>query len=407
MNTIFTIAWRNIWRNRSRSRVLIGAILIGVCSGIAVSALSNGMIKQRFVRLIENEIGHAQLHHPEYRSERELHFSLPQPDDKFNYLDEHPLVSSFTPRTLTEGMIQSPVTGAGVVILGVNPRMEAQTSRIDQAITSGYFLDAGDAGRNPLVMGSRLARKLKMEAGDRVVLSFQDVHGELVSSAFTIHGIVTAASPTLDERQVFVRGEDLRELLGDSNLYHQIMIQTTDQNQSSLLTAGLNNQFDGIAAETWYQISPELMFYSQAGNMIIYIVMGVILLALAFGILNTMLMSIHERFREIGMLLAIGMNKIRVFSMITIESVLLTLTGALAGMLMAVLIIWYMSGSGLDLSFFGDGVQQFGFDTVIYPNIGAAQFAGITLLVVITALLAAVYPAMRALRIPPAQAIRD
>jgi ABC-type lipoprotein release transport system permease subunit len=406
MKTIFTIAWRNIWRNRSRSRVLIAAILVGVCAGIAVSSLSNGMIKQRFVRLIENEIGHVQIHNQEYRKERELQYRLPQPEALFDYLETHSLVAAFTPRTITEGMIQSPVTGAGVFVLGINPQMEAQATLIEDWVTSGDFFKRSDV-RNPIVFGSRLAKKLNMEVGNRIVLSFQDIDGALVSSAFTVTGIITSASPNLDERQVFVRGSDLRELLGDQDLYHQVLIRTIDENLSQGLAAGLNSRFDGISAETWYQISPELMFYSQTGNMVIYIVMGVILLALAFGILNTMLMSIHERFREIGMLLAIGMNKIRVFAMITIESVLLTLTGASLGMVFAVMLIWYMSGSGLDLGFFGDGVQQFGFDTVIYPSIGVAEFAGITLLVVITALIAAIYPAFKALRIPPAQAIRD
>jgi ABC-type lipoprotein release transport system permease subunit len=406
MNTLFTIAWRNIWRNRSRSRVLLGAILVGVCSGVAVSALSNGMVKQRFVRLIENEISHVQIHHPQYRAERELQFSLPQPELLFDYLDEHALVEAYTPRTITDGMIQSPVTGAGVLVLGVDPSLEALTTGIDQAISVGSFLGDNNT-RNPVILGTRLAKKLKMDVGNRIVLSFQDVNGELVSAAFTVEGIISSASPSLDERQVFVKGTDLRALLGDSAKYHQILVRAVDQKHSSALTSAINNRFGGIHAQTWYQISPELMFYAQTGNMVIYIVMGVIMLALAFGILNTMLMSIHERYREIGMLLAIGMNKRRVFIMITIESVLLTLTGAFSGMILAVFLIWYASGTGVDLGFFGDGVQQFGFDTVIYPSIGPPEFVGITLLVIITALIAAAYPAFKALRIPPAQAIRD
>lgn len=135
--------------------------------------------------------------------------------------------------------------------------------------------------------------------------------------------------------------------------------------------------------------------------------MIVILLALAFGILNTMLMAIYERTRELGMVMAIGMNKGRIFSMITLECILITLTGALAGTGLSMLTLWFFAENGLNMEMFGEGRAEFGYDRVVYPVMYADAYIGITVLVILTAILSALYPAFKALRLVPREVVRE
>jgi ABC-type lipoprotein release transport system permease subunit len=233
-----------------------------------------------------------------------------------------------------------------------------------------------------------------------VVLSFQDLDNEITSGAFTITGIFKTASTPYDERNVFVRAEDLQNLLAERAIYHEIAIMLYHENVSDAVAADLNEEFAGIIAESWHELSPELRYITEAGGSLSVYIMAVIMLALAFGILNTMLMAIFERMRELGMLLAIGMSKLRLFLMIMLESVILTLTGAAAGLMIAYLTLQYLGDKGIDMtSMGGESMAEFGYDAIVYPIAYTNDYTATIFLVVITAILAAVYPAIKALRV--------
>jgi ABC-type lipoprotein release transport system permease subunit len=163
-----------------------------------------------------------------------------------------------------------------------------------------------------------------------------------------------------------------------------------------------------VEAETWYELSPELRYLADFGNSMTFYIMLVIMLALAFGILNTMLMAIFERMRELGMLMAVGMSKGRIFSMIMLESIMLTFTGALAGVGLAYASIRWLGHSGIDLAAIGgESLSEFGYDTVVYPVITTADFLSISVLVMVTVLVSSIYPSIKALRIKPADVVRE
>ncbi|REL38953.1 ABC transporter permease [Rhodohalobacter sp. SW132] len=405
MKMLLSISWRNIWRHPARSGVLIMAIIAGLWAGILVSALTNGWIHQRFVNMIQEEITHAQIHHPEYLTEREPWMYIENPDDIFTFLDRDARVNSWSARTLTDGMIQSPLTSSGVQIRGVQTDRERATTTFHENLTEGDYLDS--ELRNPVLLGERLADKLNVEVGNRIVLTFQDLDNEITSGSFTISGLFRTASNPYDERNVFVRNEDLQELLGDA-VFHEIAVMLQDEDLSDAVTGDINNEFENITAESWYELSPELRYITDMGGGLIVYIMAVIMLALAFGILNTMLMAIFERMRELGMLLAIGMNKMRVFFMIMLESVILTLTGAAGGLLLAWLTLEYLGEKGIDMTAVGgESMAEFGYDAVVYPIAYTNDYITTITLVVITALLAAIYPAFKALRLNPGEVVRE
>lgn len=406
MKLLISIAWRNIWRHPARSSVLLGAIIAGMWAGILISSLSNGLMVQRFNNLIEESMTHVQIHHPEYLVEREPSMYIRRADAIEEYLSNHEDIRSFTARTITSGMIQSPLTTAGVQIQGIRVDLETATTTFHENMTQGDYLDTDI--RNALVMGEELAKTLEMEIGNRVVLTFQTVDNELTSASFNITGFFKTASNQFDERNVYVRSADLSGLIAGRPIFHEFAMILNDADHSEKIVLEINNEFPESKAETWYQLSPELRYIADFGNSMTFYVMLVIMLALAFGILNTMLMAIFERMRELGMLMAVGMSKMRVFFMIMTESVILTFTGALLGITLAVLSVNWLGNTGIDMAAMGgESLSEFGYDTVVYPIITLSDFFSISVLVAITALVSAIYPAVKALRIKPIDVVRE
>ncbi len=400
---IIKIAWRNLWRNPGRSGVLLAAIIAGVWAGVTVSAVSNGFIDQRFERLV-NEVSHIQMHHPEYRADRETSMFIRQADHIKQFLEINGSVETFSARALADGIIQSPVSSSGVMVRGIDPAREDSVTGIRNLLSDGEYLDSDV--RNPLLIGQKLAEKLHADVGTRLVITFQNSENELTSAAFNVAGIYSTPSP-LAERLVYTRLENLQPHLHETPIYHEIAILIKNGFSIEEFAETLNQTFADTEALTWHELSPELRLYADIGNQATYYIMIVILLALAFGILNTMLMAIFERTRELGMLMAVGMNRIKVFLMICVESFLITMTGAVLGMALSALLIRYLYLTGLDMSAFSEGLAEFGYDAVINPYLPAESFLGITLLVAVTAILASVYPAYKAIRLQPAEAVRE
>lgn len=405
MKTLFTISWRNIWRHPARSTVLMLAVTVGLWAALVIVGWANGMIQQRMDYLIEREITHAQIHHPEFLADLHPWNNIPEHDKITNWLASHPEVAAFTSRTITEGMLQSPVKTAGVRITGIDIDTEPRTTRFHENLTEGEYLDTDM--RNAVLMSRTLADEHNMRLGNRIVLTFENIDGELTSGSFFISGFYESASSEYERVHVFVRSKDLGSMLAEQPLSHEIGIMLKDAELVDSFVASLNERFDGIHAQTWREISPELnIMVALGGIMVIYLTL-IFMIALGFGILNTMLMALFERMREIGMLLSIGMSKLRVFGMIMLEAMILTLSGAFAGMILAWLSILRLSNTGINLERFADGAAMVGIDYMIYPFMAPGDYTTVLIIVLVITMLASFYPALKAIRINPLEAARD
>jgi len=405
MHILLTISWRNIWRHPARSGILMAAIIVGTWAGILTAGWVNGLLEQRIEYLIGTELSHVQIHHPEYRVEREPWMAISEAEDVISFLSEDERVASFSPRTMAEGLARSPVTAAGVRIRGMDPDLERATTSFHEQLVEGEWLD--DPVRNPVLMGRALAEKLRLKPGQRLVLQFQDLDNQITAAAFHIAGIFQSPSSEYDERNVLVRSEDLSGLVAGSFICHELAVRLHEIEDADALASDLNTRFPDNHAQTWFELSPEIRYLSDWGGIMTYILMIIIMLALSFGILNTMLMAIFERTRELGMLISIGMSRTRVFVMIMLESLVLTMSGALAGFLLSWITIGYLSDRGIDMSKFAEGLAEFGFDPMTYPFVTAGEYAAISAIVIFAALLASVYPAIKAVRLNPVEASKD
>jgi putative ABC transport system permease protein len=401
---LIKIASRNIWRSKKRSLIIITAVTIGLWAGIFMMAFYNGMIEQRVNTAITSELSHIQLHHPEFRKEYELKYFLPKGKKMLEFIAKDSTTKAVSGRIVTKGMIASASGSSGITVNAVMPNEEQVLTNLKGKIIKGYYFNPQKA--NEIILSDKLRKKLNLNLNKKTILTFQDKEGNLASGAFRITAIYKTVNTPYDDSNVFVKITDIDSLSGIPNEINEIAVllkssQILDESQKRF-----QQKFPKTEIQNWKEISPELGYTVAVGDQMVFIFMGIILLALAFGIINTMMMAVLERTREIGMLLALGMNKFKIFMMIVFETFFLILAGCPFGILLAFASIGISQRTGIDFSEFSEVYSSFGYSSVIYPSLTANQFGNIMLLVVITALFSALFPARRALKLNPAESLK-
>ena len=469
---ITSIAWKNIWRSKTRSLVVIVAVSIGLMGGITSVAFMNGLMLGRLNDALKIEVSSLQLHNSKFMENDEVKYTINNTTEIINSISRNPEVEAISKRLKTEAMISSNRAAAGTVVIGINPKDEKKVSELYKHLVDSNSRYFEGVKRRPILIGHKMAEKLKVHLRSKVAISFVDLNGVSVREVFRIVGIYKTQNTGFDGMNVFIRFDDAKKMLGfKADESHEIAILLKEMMQTDEFSLSLKNKYtkfsinnssllklrndsipkeifakletiksdkiynysefqekmnlelgedefiqykkqidavseQGLSIREWKQISPELAMQSTWLDFMVYVFVGIILAALGFGIVNTMLMVVLERIREIGMLIAIGMNRKRVFSMIILESVMLSLTGGIAGIILGWLIVTSLNTTGVDMSVFSKGMQALGYPSLIYPTVSFANYVQITIMVILTGILSAIYPALHAIKLKPAEAIR-
>lgn len=402
---IWTVSWRNVWRNKLRSIIIIAAIAIGVFAGIFTSAFMKGMTDQRIDTAIKTEISFIQMHHTKFKEAQDIDALIENESEKLAEISKIERVSGVSSRIVVNGMAASAETSAGVRLLGIDPAKEFDVTNINEKLIDGEFFDG--IKRNPVVIGQKLAKKLNLKLRSKIIFTFQDYEGNLTGGAFRIAGIYRTANAMFDESTIFVRKSDLQRLtVIPENTAHEIVINLDDRFADKTVKSQIVDLYPNVETMLWTELKPELAYLTEVMGLYMYIFVGIILFALGFGIVNTMLMVVLERVKELGMLLAVGMNKMRVFTMIVLETVFLSLTGGVIGIILGAAVSQYYSIHPIDLSMWAEGFSSIGWDSLVYTSFSFDMLIGITIMVIITGILASIYPARKALKLNPADALR-
>ena len=401
---IFIIAWRNIWRNKARSGVLIASIITGICAGIVLTGIMMGMYAQRQNDAIRNEVSNFQIHTPAFRSDNDPIYVIPNSENVMGTVSSNPEVQALSARVIVPGMILTAGSSAGIKVNGIDPASEVNARGLDEKLTSGSYLDT--TRQTQILVGERLARKMQMKIKSRVVLTFEDTAHNVVSASFRVAGFYKTTNPSFDESVVYVNRDMLAELSQVGDDVHEIAVLLKDKDKAEKVIADTQNQFPALLVENWREIAPEVGLMIDMGAGISKVVIVLILFALAFGIINTMLMAMLERTFEIGMMIALGMNKLRLFSLVVLETIMLVMAGTPFGLLLSYVIVRYYSVHGIDLGEYAKGLERFGMTHIVRPYVLPSQYFYILFLVFITALISSLFPARKALGIDPAESIK-
>jgi len=302
-------------------------------------------------------------------------------------------------------MASSPATASGIEIYGVNPEDERRVTDLSQQLVEGTYFESGK--RNSAVIGKKLAEKLNAKVGSKIVLTSQDASGDLAAGAFRIAGIFKTSSTIFDEGIVFILRPDAGRTFGLDENIHEIALVLDDSKKVAEFSRELGKELEGLDVESWRELAPDLALATESASQQLYIFLIIILLAMVFGITNTMLMGVIERTRELGVLMALGMKGSRIFTMIFLETLALTAVGALIGILLGSGTIHIFGRVGLDMSLFSEGLAAFGMGSVWYPTLPLKEYPIIVLLSAATAIISSLYPGIKAVRLKPVEAIRS
>ena len=403
---IISISWRNVWRNKLRSAVIIIATTLGICAGIFSAAFYKGMADQRIEKAIMTELSHIQIHTPEFRNSNEINDYIPNADQLNEEISKISGIEGVSNRIVIFSMASSAETGSGVKIIGIDPEKEKSTTKIYEKIIEGEYF--GVKRKNQVVIGDKLADKLKVKLNSKIVITLLDVDNNITYGAFRVVGIFNTVNNAFDEANIFVKDKELAKLINfPANACHEIAILASSNDEVTTVAQKVEDKAKDLEVMTWLQLSPEMSYLSEVMDLFMYIFIIIILFALLFGIINTMLMVVLERVKEIGMLMAVGMSKLRIFMMILLETVFLSLTGGVFGVLIGVLISKQFETTPIDLSVIGEGFTEMGYDPFVYTSIDYPLLINVTILVIITGIIASIYPALKALKQDPSEALRS
>jgi len=409
---LFAIAWRNLWRNKLRSSVIFTSIAVGIIGAVISDGFMSGLTDQRVDSAIANEVSDIQIHNPAFLLNGEIQYQIPDAEQSVKKIETIPEVKGVSLRMKASAMAASANAGAGVNIYGVNPASERKVSDLHALIIEGKYLSADE--KNPTVIGQKLAHKLNLRLGDKLIVTLTDSSGTITSGAFQIVGIFKTANARFDEANVFVNKKDLSIIIGyPANAGDEIAIRLKNNDQLPVVLKALHRLFQKeirsrkIIVRSWDQIQPLLKAMIEMMDYFSYIFLFIILAALAFAIINTMLMAVMERTREIGMLMALGMNKRKIFSMIMLETIFLSIVGAALGLLISILIVDHFATYGFDLSSVAKGLNYIGYSSRVFLRVNTNFYIISMILVALIAVLSSISPALKALKLQPANAIRE
>ena len=404
MRTLIKISWRNVWRNKLRSLTVITSIVLGLWAGFFTMALTIGLNEQRMDGAVKSYLSHVQIHHPKFLENYNIKDVIPKPDTLVSFIENNKLVKASSMRTIVVGMGSTAHGSLGVQVIGIDPEHEKEITSISQSILEGSYFTKIKS--KPVVIGKALAEKLKLDIKKKLYITFVDEYGNQQKIKLKVEGIFKTASSLFDEANIFMKREDLANAIGHSGLVHEISILCHSIEHANELRDELVAEFPEDKVETWSEISPELGYANEMMSTFIYIFMGIILLALSFGIINTMLMAVLERKRELGMLMSVGMNKSKVFFMILFETVFISCIATPVGIALSYWIITYFGEHGIDLSIVGKGMEAFGVGSQVYTYLPNNLYFNISIMTLIVAFISSLLPARRALKLDPAEAVR-
>jgi ABC-type lipoprotein release transport system permease subunit len=382
---------------------MIAAVSVGVWALILLLGLTQGMIKSYISRSIENRTSHIQIHHSDWIRDNELEYSMDL-QAVTAILDQDEAVARYSPRIVINGMIQSARSSHGVSMLGVIPEQENLVTRTTEKILEGRMLQQGD--RNAILIGRAMAERLQLGLNNKVVISFQDVEGNISTAALKIVGIYSINDSQYEEQYAYLMQSFLRELAGlGENAIQEVAILLSDFNIVDDSRQRLSEAMPLLSVRDYGEISPEIELYNSSLSLHIGIMTTIVMLALIFGIINTMLMAILERERELGMLRAIGMGRPKVYGMVVMETIFLSLVGLPAGLVFGWVSIGLININGLDLSNWSAGLSEFGMSNIIFLDLHGGAYVFIVVSILATAILASLYPAWKAIAGKPLEAL--
>lgn len=400
MNLAFQLSFRNILRHRRRNAMLFAAVAIAVLGSSLSMGLVRGWQYDMLDGVVGNLTGHIKVHATGYRDDPSIQRGFELASDYQPDVPSEDLMG-WAPRILVPAVILSERETRGIQLVGIDPGAES-ISFLDKVVIDGENLSGPEDGR--MIIGKELARQLKTRVGLRLVIMTQGSDGLTRERGFRIAGTYDAEGTGLEKAYVFSGLQTIQSLLDTENVT-EISIRLHEEPNKLSIQALLVDFFIGLEVMNWEELNPQAAGLYLFTDSIIYIFFVFIMGALIFGLVNTLIASVMERTKEFGMLRALGMNRGTIILQVVIESLLIMSVGMIFGLVLSYFSFLGLE-DGLDLGAWAQGLESFGMKAILYPILVVDDFVSVALMSLIMGILASYWPAKRAMKITPLEAMR-
>jgi ABC-type lipoprotein release transport system permease subunit len=405
---LLTLAFRNLWRNRRRTLLTLSAMVVSAALLILALGVFSGMFKDMLASATEQYYGHLVIAHPEYHLRRDLFAHLP-----IDILDQPAIkqelaITGKSPRLRSFGLLSRPETSQPIELLGIIPQLEQQVTSLQHKLTAGHYPAAGE--HNGALIGQGLARKMKVQPGDELVFVTQAADGSIGNDLLIVSGIFATGDSRHDNNLVLAPLLWLQEVLVLPGRIHEIAMVVADPMDAAQVADRMAPHLSGnVEVLDWGDLLPEMREVIAAYDVSRMIIVTILYLATGLGILNTFFMSVMERTREFGILMAQGMRPWTIRGLVLLETLMLATIALAIGLFCGAVMTLYMQQVGIDLSAYITPVTYAG--GTILPRLHAVFESGNFLvpagMLLLVSLFAGFLPANRAARLDPVAAVRE
>lgn len=400
MKLLLQLSFRNLFRHKRRNAMLLLAIAFAVGGVNATNTLLRGFQMDMLNTAVANLTGHVKVHAPGYRDDPSIARGFTINDDYTPDVPAEALLG-WAPRVRLPAVIMSERETRGVQIVGVDPAAEGISFLADAGIDGEFLKDEAD-GR--IVIGKELARQLETSVGRRLVIITQGADGRNRERGYRVAGTFDAEGTGLEKIYAFVGIDALQKIL-QSDAVTEVSVRLTDERFRPAAKASMESSFSTMDVLDWQDLEPALAQMFIFADATIFIWFLLMMGALTFGLVNSLVAAVMERVKELGMMRALGMRRRTVILQVVIESVIMMAAGVIAGTLLA-LGIYFWLADGIDLSAWAEGIEMAGMSTLLVPVLLPADMILVAFMSLVLGFLASLYPAWRVVKLSPLEALR-
>ncbi|HET9057565.1 MAG TPA: FtsX-like permease family protein [Chitinophagaceae bacterium] len=402
---LIKMAWKNMWRNRNRTIITMAAIFFAVLLSIITSSLKTGVFDNLIKNMVSFYAGYIQIHKQGYWNEQILDNSFSMSDSLEQKILSEGKIIAIAPRLESFALASSEDITKGCLVVGIDPEKENKITGIKNKIIQGHFFNTTD---NAVMVSEGLLKRLKLKLNDTIVLIGQGYHGSTAAGKYPIIGVLKFGSPDLNDKTLFMPLQLTQDFYSAYNVITSYVLSVKNTNALSSISNNIQKKAgSNYEVMTWEQMMPDVKQHIQTDSANMQIIQGVLYLLICFGIFGTLLMMMAERRFEMGMLIAIGMKKIKLAGMLLIESVFTVIAGCSLGMLASVPIVFYLNRHPLKIK--GEPAriyERFGFEAIFPTSVSSTHFITQGIIVLIIGLLLSLYPVYKTILLNPVNAMR-
>lgn len=398
------MAWRNLWRYGRRTVTTIAAMTLALLTLIVWTSFVQGFLDDLETTVVEVEIGDMQVYPPDYRNQPSIFDRIGTPAELVDTLGAMGFNASA--RLLGGGLAAAGDASAGVSLRGIETGQDARVSVVYNRVAEGSWLDPSDP--TGIVIGGRLARTLGVDLGDEVVLLGQATDGSIANGLYMVRGILAPFSEATDRSGVFVVRQAFLDFFALPGGAHQVVVRNTADQPLETSAAQVRAAAPGLDVLTWRELFPTLATMLDSVESSMYILFMIVYLAIAILLINATLMAVFERIREVGLLKAVGLSPTRVVLLFLWEGMFQAAIAAAAGLVLSVPALFYFTRVGINLAALGGqiSISGIGMDPVMRGVVSPAIFVGPLSAMFVIVVASTLYPALKAARIRPVEAMR-